>query len=312
MHRHSNRHINRRGFSLGISILSLMILSTACRHNGREENLFTDTLSFDLSDTLTRQPETSREPDHQTIYYGIYSPAEVSDIFNRKNISYNPDILSPLDHLPALNTTAQIAVNLGIYGADFSYAHLFRSVDAAKYLGKVLQLSEKLGIPSEYIRTLTKRLDLNISNPDSLVQITLEAFNHVNRFLLNEDQGNLAYLIAAGAWIEAMYIAAHDLMDDNDPTVIKKIIEQKYSLDYLLSTMKNYYGDTSVAYLYRRLFVLNKYLNKTKISFKTDHFEIDKEKKTISSSGDEIYYSKEDIEKIKEIIFSLRNLALNK
>jgi len=296
---------------LWIFFPAILFSSWACKQKEHVNTLFTDTLNFDVPDTVFQQPAISEKSEKNTIYYGIYSPAEVSDIFNHKNISYNPDILSSLGHLSSLNTTVQIAINLGIYGADFSYAHLFQNADAAKYLAEVLKLSEKLGISPEYVRTLTQQLELNISNPDSLVQVTLDAFNHINRFLIEQDQENLVYLIAAGAWIEAMYIAAHDLLEDNDPTIIKKIIEQKYSLEYLLSTMKNFYTDTSVAYLYRRLFVLDKYLNKIHITFKKEKFRINKNKKIIVSSGNKIYYSKENIEKIKEIIFSLRKLALN-
>jgi len=306
------KNLKKTFFFLRASLLIILFSTWSCKHKDPGNLLFTDTLSFGCSDTAFLQEPTSQEPPNNTIYYGIYSPAEVSKIFNRKNISYNPDILAPLDHLPELNTTSQIAINLGIYGADFSYAHLFQNADAAKYLEVVLKLSEKLGIPPEYIRTLTRRLHFNISSPDSLTQITLEAFNHINRFLIEQDQQNLAYLIVAGAWIEAMYIAAHDLLQDNDPIIIKKIVEQKYSLEYLLSTMKNFYTDTSVAYIYRRLFVLDKYFGKTQIIFNKNNFAFNRKKKTIVSSGNEIFYSKENIEKIKEIIFSLRKLALNK
>ncbi len=312
MYAMDKKNLKKSVFFLRATLLIILFSTWSCKHNTQRNPLFTDTLNFGVPDTASIQESAPQEPEENSIYYGIYSPAEVSEIFNRKNISYNPDILAPLDHLPELNTTSQIAINLGIYGADFSYAHLFQNADAAKYLEVVLKLSEKLGIPPEYIRTLTRRLEFNISSPDSLVQITLEAFNHINRFLIEQDQQNLAYLIAAGAWIEAMYIATHDLLPDNDPVIIKRIVEQKYSLEYLLSTMKNFYTDTSVAYIYRRLFVLDKYLGKTQIIFNKNNFTVDREKKIIVSSGNEIYYSKENIEKIKEIIFSLRKLALNK
>ena len=303
---------SRYHFWQAIFLIILFPLLSSCRHSGHKELSFSDTLNFELSDSLptTAKSENASNKDN-TIYYGIYSPAEVSAIFNRKHIAYDPDILSPLNHLPPMNTMAQIAIKLGIYGADFSYAHLFESADAAKYLVVVLKLSEKLGIPPEYIQNLTKRLDLNISHPDSLIQITLETFSYINHFLIDQDQENLVYLIAAGAWIEAMYIAAHDLMTDNDPDIIKKIVEQKYSLEYLLSTMKNSYLDTNVAYFYRRLFVLDKYLKKTRITFPRDNFKIDKNTKTIISTGDEICFSKDNLKKIREIIFSLRNIALN-
>ncbi len=299
-----------RSFSV-FFILTILLPFYACHQKKQAISLYTDTLDFEHTKPSSNQSIENTPTDENSIFYGIYSPAKVSAIFKRKHIIYNPDILSPTDNIPAFNTKVQIAINLGIYGADLSYTQLFQSGDAVKYLNVILELSGQLGIPPEYIRNLMKRLDYNISNPDSLIQIGIEAFNRINHFLIEQNQGNTAYLIITGAWIEAMYIAAHDLLKDNNPEIINKIVEQKYSLEYLLSVIKNFYTDTNVAYFYRRLYVLDRYMNKTRIFFQ-DNVMIDPQNKTIIASGDMISYSEKDIVKIKEIIFSLRSLALSK
>ncbi len=298
----------------GILLLSFFFQSCSDQKKG-DADLYSETLSFQTApetDTLTASSVESSSSGSGGIYYGIYSPAEVSGIFGRKHITYDPDILSPVENPNIFSTRTQIALNLGVYGADLSYIQMFGSGDAAKYLDVILKLTGQLGIPGDYISGLVKRMDDNISNSDSLMQISIEAFNHINKFLLEENEEDLAYLILAGAWIEAMYITAHDLLNDNDPDVIKKIIEQKFSLNYLLSSMKNYYNDTNVAYVYRRLYVLKKYLNKTEIEFREQKIKIDKENKEIRATPENIRFSPETLNKIREIILELRNQILNK
>ena len=298
----------------GALTLLLPLLFHACRSGSNEQVLYSDTLvlSDNNPDTVFSAAGEKATSEDNTIYYGIYSPAEVSGIFGRKHITYNPEILSPANNANVFTTKTQIALNLGIYGADLSYIQMFGSGDASRYLDIILKLSEQLGIPGEYISGLMNRMDKNISNSDSLMQISIEAFNHINKFLIRENQEDLAYLILAGAWVEAMYIAAHDLLNDNDPDIIKKIVEQKFSLNYLLSSMKNYYNDTSVAYVYRRLFVLKSYLNKTDIAFNNKDVNIDKEHKEIHAAPESIRFSPETMKKIREIIFELRKQILNK
>ena len=299
----------------GVLALLLPLFFHSCHSGSNDQALYSDTLVFrdnNIADTVPAADEEQNISGDNTIYYGIYSPAEVSGIFGRKHITYNPEILSPANNPNVFTTKTQIALNLGIYGADLSYIQMFGSGDATQYLDIILKLSEQLGIPGEYISNLMTRMDKNVSNGDSLMQISIEAFNHVNKFLIRENQEDLAYLILAGAWIEAMYIAAHDLLHENDPDIIKKIVEQKYSLNYLLSSMKNYYNDTSVAYVYRRLFVLKSYLNKTDIAFNNKEVNIDKEHKEIHATPESIRFSPETMEKIREIIFEIRKQILNK
>jgi hypothetical protein len=308
-------HIVLFRISAGIQLLLTALLLISCHHQSDVSALYSDTLVFrdePATDTVASVSEKNISSGNNVIYYGIYSPAEVSGIFGRKNISYNPDILSPAENPNIFTTKTQIALNLGIYGADLSYIQMFGSGDAAKYLDVILNLSGQLGIPGDYISELIKRMDKNISDPDSLMQLSIEAFNHVNKFLIQENQEDLAYLILSGAWIEAMYIAAHDLVGDNDPDIIKKIVEQKFSLNYLLSSMKNHYNDPNVAYVYRRLYVLKGYLDKTEIEFRDKDLTIDKSQKQIKASPESIRFSPETMEKIREIIFELRKQILNK
>jgi len=298
-------------YFIGLFFIFCVLLLSSCHQKKQPVNLYTDTLTFENTDTLSNLSAEKKPTDNTSIYYGLYSPAEVSDIFNRSHIGFNPELLNPPNNASEYNTTTKIAINLGVYGADLSYIRLFNSGDAEKYLNTILKLSDQLGIPGTFIQDLSQRLERNRSNADSLTQITVEAFNGVNKFLLEQDQESTAYLIITGAWIEAMYIAAHDLLNIKDPEIIKKVLEQKYSLAYLLSSLKNHYNDPGIAYYYRMLFVLNKYMKKTEISFKNLAVQIDHKNKKIRASGDIFDFSPEVIKKIKNIIFTIRDIVVN-
>ncbi|GEM_PF-1730383 len=296
-------------------LVVFLLYAGGCRHDRSSATIDMDTLLFTPVDTIDtiRSEGTPTPPDAgSSIRYGIYSPIETSEMFRRKGIHYDPEVLAPLKDLSAFTTRTQVALALGVYGADLSYIQMFGSGDAARYLDIIVQLSGQLGIPAEYVTQLVDRINNNISSNDSLIQISLEAYNHINKFLIRENQEDIAYLILAGAWIEAMYIAVHDLLKNNDPEVVKKVVEQKYSLNYLLSSMKNFYNDTSVAYIYRRLFVLKKYLDRTQLDFKDQEIEIDKDNKEIHAQPASVLYTPETLEKIRMIVIELRNQILKK
>ncbi|NOY38589.1 MAG: hypothetical protein GXO83_13565 [Chlorobi bacterium] len=287
----------------------LFFVSQSCRHSQSGQVILPDSLIFSVDDTL----ENIKSPSSSgpAIYYGLYSPSDVAAIFQRNNLDMEPEILNPPDKTSSYSSTAKMAINLGVYGADLSYVKLFNDPQlTTQYLKEILVLAEKLGIPPEFLKNASLRIDKNLDNPDSLNIITGKTFEKIITFLSEQDREGSAYLMITGGWIEAMYIAVEELLKTKDPEVIRKILEQKYALDYLLSSLKNHYNEPSVAYYYRMLFVLQKYYNKTRIVFTKKGFEIDRNIQTIHYAGSTLYYNDADLVKIKNIIVSLRDIVI--
>lgn len=122
-----------------------------------------------------------------------------------------------------------------------------------------------------------------------------------------------AGLIVMGGWVEAMYLATQLVYDpaNPDPEVVQKIAEQKYTLNSLLSFIKNYYDDPVVVYYSKKLKYLNNYFNSFDIYFRKGDLEIDTQKKVFRSSGTEMNVTVETLNNIKDYVAKLRAEIVN-
>jgi hypothetical protein len=105
-----------------------------------------------------------------------------------------------------------------------------------------------------------------------------------------------------------MYLATQLAYDPAAPdaVVVQKIAEQKYTLNSLLSFMKNYYDDPVVVYHTKKLLYLKKYFDKFDIYFEKGDLEIDTKDKVLRSSGAEMTITVETLNDIREYIEKLR------
>jgi hypothetical protein len=98
-----------------------------------------------------------------------------------------------------------------------------------------------LGIPSEKFYLSLKRIENNLTNKDSLVKIANDIYKTSEDYLKQNDRGSAAALVVCGGWTEAMYIATSLLKkNSNDIELIERIAEQKYSINDLMSLLKQY------------------------------------------------------------------------
>lgn len=295
-------------FSLSVLLISSSFF-LSCKHKLPDQVTLSDTLFYSPGEPIGENLAPTEE--RPAIYYGLYSPADVSSIFERNNIGFNPSILNPVENLSSYSGTSKLALNLGIYGADLSYIKIFQDPQlTTKYFQAILEASEKLGIPPDLLQNAAARIENNVDNPDSLNLIAGYTFQEIIRILDEEDREETAFLMITGGWIEAMHIALQELLASNDEGLIRNIIEQKFALEYLLSSLKNHYNNPSVAYYYRMLFVLQKYYKKCRIAFSTKDFEIDRDTKTIQFAQNTLYYNDKDLERIKNIIKSIREIII--
>ena len=248
--------------------------------------------------------------DEKSIFYGLYSPLEVSHMFERIGAVYTPQILNSPGNSNYYSTSSKIALNFGIYGVDLSFINMFNQTqDALEYMRVIDKLANELGIPPELIKISAKNVERNLANSDSLRQIAITSYATTEHYLKEQGRPSAASLIVLGGWVEALYIATESLYDEEnpDPEIIEKIAEQKYSLNSLISFLKNYYDDPVVVYYLRLLKVLKKYFDEFEIYYDIGGVKIDTVNKVILVSNNRLDVSKEIILKIKSIIGKIRD-----
>ncbi len=254
-------------------------------------------------------PEAKRE-----IFYGLLTPIEVCNIFERLDIPFNETSLNPVTNADNYLTSSKAALNLGVYGVDLGYLKIFRkNQDMFNYMLTVRKMSNNLSIPESYITDPIRRVESDMDNPDSIMVIMDRAYKTIENHLRAESRESVAGLMLMGGWIEAMYLATSLTYDSNnpDPEVVQKIAEQKYTLNTLLSMMKNYYDDPMVVFYTKKLLFMKRYFDTFDIYFKKGDLEIDSIKKVLISTGSEMTITIETLNNIRDYTAKLRNEIVN-
>lgn len=301
----------KRIFKSFVSVLILTYLISSCQIR-EEQKVNLDKEIEDLGNMSGSIEEMVKSG--KSIFYGLYSPIELTRVFENIGAEYTPPILNYTENASNYLTSSKIALNLGVYGVDLGYLQLFHlSQESVIYWTVIEKLTNQLGIPGDIINTSRESLDENFHNPDSLIQIATATFAIVKNQLKEQNRESTAAMIMIGGWIEALYIATEALYneEDPDPEIIAIIAEQKYSLNSLVSFAKNHHQDPEVAIYYRKLRLLQNYFREFDIYYKKNDLRIDTVNKVIVTSGNKIDITKENILQIRNQVRKTRDEIIN-
>ena len=290
---------------LPLLLLFLLPLAFSCKQAGKEKEQYVPGFSTYGSDSLKTKDLTVKNE----IYYGILTPVQVCAIFDRLGTPYNNDILNPIANKELYLSSSKAAINTGIYGVDFGYLELFGlGQQMIDYMVTIREMSNKLGIPDSYLTEPIKKVQSDMSDPDTILFLMNDSYTKMETHLREGGRESTASLMIMGGWIEAMYIATQLVYDPAkpDPEVVQKIAQQKYTLSTLLSFLKNYYDDPVVVYYSKKLKYLKNYFDSFDIYFKKGDLEIDTARQVLRSTGSNINVSIETLDKIKDYIAKLR------
>lgn len=298
--------MNLRGKSLLLMLLAVLWLGqSGCkeRQPGNNLDLQLNAEKID-SGSLNEADFTGKE-----IFYGVYTPVEVSRMFQRIGVSYEPSALNPVENSAGYLSSSKAALNLGVYGVDLSYLKLFElRQEMVNYMLTVKKMAAQLGIPEDYIMDPVNQMERSISDSDSLMHLLNSSFERIEEHLEIADRKSTAGLMILGGWIESMYIATHLLYNEEnpDPEAIARIAEQKYSLNSLLSFLKNYYDDPVVVYYTKKLKYLKRYYDEFEIFYEEGEIKIDTTHKVILAKDNTTTITLDLINSIKDYVARMR------
>lgn len=178
------------------------------------------------------------------IFYSLPSPIETAMLIRRAGVDFDESLLNKKENYSNYSTSLKKALNLGIYSADLSYASIFEQTQIAiQYMSITKRLAQELGILSSIDERLINRLEKNINNRDSIMDIISESFMNSDAYLKENGRPETAAIILAGGWIEGLYLAVKsaDNKKGNDD-LIDRIIDQKISLGSLLQLLESYHN----------------------------------------------------------------------
>lgn len=227
-------------FTIGL----LVLVITSCNTDERERRL-----QAKLDDSANSSAKLLDDFNKaKQVFYSLPSPIETAMLIKRTGAKYNESILNPLTNNVNYNTNKSKALNFGIYGADLSYASLFdQAQTSVKYLSVSKSLAEQLGIMELMQRSVVERLEKNINNRDSCMEIITETFMNSNNYFRENGRPEIAALTIAGGWIEGLYIAIQlTKTTPNNKELIDRIIDQRLSLNTLLNLLNDYNNNVDI------------------------------------------------------------------
>jgi hypothetical protein len=286
-------------------IIFLILIPLSCKPKAKEKESFEPSFSTYKNDTTGENNDALKDE----IFYGVLTPVEICTIFNRLGVPHDNKILNPISARNKYLSSSKASINTGIYGVDFGYLKVFGiGQDMIDYMITIREMSNKLGIPDSYLTDPIKKVENDISDPDTIMNLMNDAFIKMEGHLRESGRESTAGLMIMGGWVEAMYIATQLVYDpaNPDPEVVQKIAQQKYTLTSLLSFLKNYYDDPVVVYYSKKLKYLKNYFDSFDIYFKKGDLEIDTIKQVFRSTGSEMTVTVETLNKIRDYVLKLR------
>jgi hypothetical protein len=240
-------------------------------------------------------------------------PVEMAGLFDHVGADFFPEFLNPADQFGKYIKPVKVALNLGVYGVDLSYAKMFSQHQrSVAYLNAINRLAGEMGIPREIYGDVLDNLEFLVSNKDSLSRVSMDLYSTTDEFLRKDGQEGAASLVAMGGWIESMYIATRIWeMDRGNLALQDKIAEQKYSLNSLIALMNNYQSDLDLAEYLLMLKNLRRTYDKFQLFYKEGEVEVDTSSKTISAGGYYINITTSQMEEISGKIENLRTLIIH-
>ena len=164
---------------------------------------------------------------------------------NNKNISF----LNATSNQKNYTDAKLKALNFGIYSCDLSYCSIFEiGSESLKYFKTVKVMGDQIGVATAIKPEVLKRLESNISSPDSLAVITDDVYFSSFEALEDSKQGPTLALVVAGGWLESIYIAVNLAKYEANSPVIERLADQKYTLENLIEFLKKHEtSDANVA-----------------------------------------------------------------
>jgi hypothetical protein len=181
--------------------------------------------------------------------YPLPTSVSVIKMLTQLEVGYIIGISNPVENTKKYFSSSTRAVNLGVYGADLSYATLYNmQQEVINYLNAIRSLSNELNMSKIYNEELYDKIKKNFDNRDELVKILTKSFNETYSYLSENEQQPLALLVVGGAWVEGMYLTTHVSEAAYQVAGISGVLlEQKKSFELFLEITKPYANDPSVS-----------------------------------------------------------------
>jgi hypothetical protein len=219
----------------------------------------------------------------EKIFNALPSPLESAMLIKSAGARFNESLLNPIGNVNNYVTNKSMALNLGIYTCDLSFASLYEQTQLIiDYMNAAKKMADGLGILKAIEQSTIDRLEENINNSEVIMEIVSETFMNSNSYLSDNGQPAVAAMVLVGGWFEGLYISTQlvDMNDFNGNKLVGRIIDQKLSIDILINLLESSKGNPAVDDLIIQVQKLKIVFDKIKITTSPIRPEFDKTSNT--------------------------------
>ncbi|MCF8225571.1 MAG: hypothetical protein K9J30_06805 [Bacteroidales bacterium] len=203
------------------------------------------------------------------IFYSLPSPIETAKILQSAGATYNEDLLNPTSNHTKYITNLSMALNLGIYSTDMSYASLFDQTQVTlNYIDVAKKLADGLNIMNVIDESTMQRLEDNINNRDIIIDIISQTLLNSSSYLQEQGLESTATIILVGGWVEGLYIATQlaEKQSIESNMIVERIVDQKFSIDFIINLLNEAQEDPNAMAILEDIKVLKLTFDKIEIT----------------------------------------------
>ncbi len=188
-------------------------------------------------DTTSTGPKAERV-EFDVFFANVPSPYVMAKQIKSVGLEADPEMLHNYEDATKYESETKRALNLGIYAADLTYAHVMETgSDEIQYMAAFMYLSNQLGLEKVLDEDIQAEFEANMEDRDKSMQIINDTYAELEGFLREERREVLASYMMSGAMIELLYLATH-LSDENED-MRQVIADQHIGINALNDAMNN-------------------------------------------------------------------------
>lgn len=240
---------------------------TGCKSGGNQDKSAQD-FEEDFESGIDQETQEKFQTAKR-IFYSLPSPIETAKILHNAGATYDESLLNPVENSSAYITNMSMALNLGIYTTDLSYASLFDQTQVTlSYIEVAKKMADGLNILDAIDESTIQRLEDNINNREVIIDIISETLLNSSSYLKERGLESTATIILVGGWIEGLHIATN-LVGDAElegNKIVERIVDQKLSIDIMINLLEEAPDDPDAQKILEDVMELKSIFDKIKIT----------------------------------------------
>ena len=239
----------------------------------------------------------------------VPSPEDIFGFTEDENLHFKKELLNPISNLGKYNKTRIKEFSFGVYAADLAYSAAFnRNQETVQYLNVVRELSEKIEISGVFNESLSKRIENLLGNDkDSLISVSSDTYFDIIRYLEKHERISTLAFIAAGGWLESLYLVTQLIEYSADEPTIQGVADQKIIFSNLILYLEQNQDEDGIQLILDEFTPIKNIFDNLEVVNIEEHPKTDDNETIIIGGQTKIQITSEQYNELKQTISKVRN-----